>query len=125
MAHGTIDFEHGWLTPEQLVAAFSAMRADVTFVDAAGIVRYYSVYRIFDRTPESLDRGVVECHSPGTRAAVEQMLSEFATGFRDEALFLEHKEGRPVSTRYIAVRRGDGGYLGCLEVAEWADEVGA
>ena len=123
MAHGSIEFEFGSLTPSQLVAAFSALPADITYVDAEGIVRYYSSYRIFSRTPECLDRSVLECHGEQTRPAVERMLSEFASGFRDEALFLAHKAGRPVSTRYLALRAGQE-YLGCLEIAQWVDEAG-
>ena len=51
-----IRFENGALSPIELAAAFAALPADVTFVDADGIVRYYSEYRIFSRTPECLDR---------------------------------------------------------------------
>lgn len=124
MAHGSIDFKFGALSPQQLVSAFSAIPADVTFVDAEGMVRYYSEYRIFSRTPACLDRAVAECHSDATKAAVERLLSELASGWRDEAVFLEHKDGRPVVSRYIALRAEDDTYVGCLEVAQWADEKG-
>jgi DUF438 domain-containing protein len=113
---------NGSLTPRQLVGAFSSLRADVTFVDADGIVRYYSDYRIFSRTPEALGEHVELCHSEATRARVAQLVSELATGWRDDASFIEEKDERLVQTRYIAVRDGDE-YLGCLEVAQWVDEV--
>jgi DUF438 domain-containing protein len=124
MAHGDIAIGSGALTPRQLTSAFAALRADVTFVDADGIVRYYSDYRIFDRTPDALGRSVEACHSEATRARVARLVSELASGWRDEASFIEPKGGRPVHTRYVAVRDGEE-YLGCLEVAQWADEVAA
>jgi DUF438 domain-containing protein len=122
VAHADIRVGGGSLTPRQLVAAFAALHADVTFVDADGIVRYYSDYRIFSRTAETLGTHVERCHSEATRARVAQLISELATGWRDDAAFIEDKDGRLVNTRYIAVRDGDE-YLGCLEVAQWVDEI--
>jgi len=119
-----IRFPAGVLTRDQLAAAFSAIPADVTFIDADGIVRYYSEYRIFSRTRDCLDRDVLECHPSATRAGVAQLVGELRDGWREEALFLTEKNGRPVSVRYSAVRDAGGAYLGCLEVAQWADEVG-
>jgi uncharacterized protein len=116
-----ISFESGSLALEELAAAFAAVPADVTFVDAEGIVRYYSAYRIFDRTPECFGRHVLDCHSEATRPGIERMLSEFASGWREEAVFVEKKHGREVNVRYVALRSAAGGYLGCLETAQWAD----
>ncbi len=124
MSDARIEFENGSLAPEELAAAFAALPADITFVDAEGIVRYFSAYRIFSRPPECLDRHVLDCHSESTRPGIAKMLSEFASGWRDEAIFLERKSGRDVHVRYVALRGADGGYLGCLEVAQWADELG-
>jgi DUF438 domain-containing protein len=122
VGHDDIRVGSGSLTPRQLVAAFAALHADVTFVDADGIVRHYSDYRIFTRTPDALGTHVELCHSEASRARVAQLISELATGWRDDAAFIEDKDGRLVHTRYIAVRDGDE-YLGCLEVAQWVDEI--
>jgi DUF438 domain-containing protein len=121
MAHGSIDFPSGSLSCEQVVAVFSAIPADVTFVDADNIVRYYSEYRIFDRTPTCLDQDVLDCHSPRSRPGIERLIAELRDGWRDEATFLELKNGRSVSVRYSAVRDAEGSYLGLVEVATWAD----
>lgn len=118
-----VEFAFGALSPEQLAAVFSAIPADVTFVDADNVVRYYSEYRIFSRTPDCLDRDVLLCHNAATRDGIERMLAEFRDGWRDEAVFLARKDDRPVSTRYVAVRDAEGLYVGCLEIAQWADEV--
>jgi DUF438 domain-containing protein len=53
---------------------------------------------------------------------VTQLVSELATGWRDDASFVEETDGRLVHTRYIAVRDGEE-YLGCMEVAQWVDEI--
>jgi DUF438 domain-containing protein len=125
VAHGQIDLEHGTLSPQQLVAVFSAIPADVTFIDAEGVVRYFSAYRIFSRPESCLNQHVLECHSASSRPGIERMLSEFASGWRDDAYFLSDKDGVPVHTRYVAVRADSGEYLGCLEVAQWVEpEVG-
>ena len=124
MADPRLTLTNGALTSEQLAAAFSAIPADVTFVDSVDVVRYYSEYRIFSRTPECLDRGVLECHSPGTRAQVARLIAELRDGWREDAVFLTEKDGRPVQTRYVAVRGDAGEYVGCLEIAQWADESG-
>jgi len=113
----------GRLTPEQLAAAFSAVPADITFIDADDVVRYYSAYRIFSRTPECLDRAVLECHSPASRPGVARLIGELRDGWREDAVFLTEKDGRAVQTRYAAVRDVKGDYLGCLEIAQWADET--
>ena len=123
MNHARIPFENGSLSLTEVAASFAALPADVTFVDANGIVRYYSAFRIFSRTPACLDRDVLECHSESSRQGIARMLSEFASGWRDDAVFLAEKDGRDVHERYIAVRDAEGAYLGCLEIAQWADEV--
>jgi uncharacterized protein len=123
MAHGNIPIGHGSLGAAQLVAAFSAIPADITFVDAEGIVRYFSEYRIFSRPESCLDADVLECHSPQSRAGVAQMLAEFRDGWRDEAVFAAHKDERLVHVHYLALRDAEGVYLGCMEIAQWADAV--
>ena len=125
MNAGAVDFPYGSLTPEQLASAFAALPADITIVDADNVVRYYSEYRIFSRTPACLDQDVLECHSPATRPGIARLLAELRDGWREEAVFLESKDGRPVSVAYRAIRDSDGGYLGMMEIAQWADAQAA
>jgi uncharacterized protein len=124
VTEGITPMNIGALLPEQLRAIVEAFPADITFVDADNIVRYFSAYRIFSRPESCLGRDVVECHLPPSRPGVSQLLSEFATGWRDEAYFLEHKEGREVHVRYLALRNTESGYMGCLEIVQWGDEFG-
>jgi uncharacterized protein len=123
MAHGRITFGHGSLAAGELVAAFSAIPADVTFVDAENIVRYFSDYRIFSRPESCLDADVLECHRSESRPGIERMLAEFRDDWRDDAVFVAHKDGRNVHIRYVALRGDDGTYVGCLEIAQWAEEI--
>jgi uncharacterized protein len=122
VSHGRISLGHGSLAASELVAAFSAIPADITFVDAEGVVRYFSGYRIFSRPESCLDADVLACHRPEGRAGIAQMLAEFRDGWRDEAVFMAHQDDRMVDVRYVALRDADGAYLGCVEIARWADE---
>jgi DUF438 domain-containing protein len=118
-----IELDTGVLSLGELKAILESLPADCTFADADNVTRFYTKrYRIFDRRPEHIGINVVDCHSADTRVRVAQLLSELATGWRDEAVFLTHKDGRPVNVRYLPVRDGDGAYLGVLEIAQWADE---
>ena len=56
MSETRVEFTNGSLGAPELAAAFSAFPADVTFVDADGIVRYFSEYRIFSRPESCLGR---------------------------------------------------------------------
>ncbi len=97
----------------------------MTFADAENVLRFYTGrYRIFSRTPDIIGTSMIECHSPGSQGNVERLVAELRDGWRDEATFLEEKDGRPVHIRYLPVRDGDE-YLGILEIAQWADDMGA
>lgn len=121
MAPERIELPNGSLSVEQAAAVFSAIPADVTFVDADNVVRYYSEYRIFERTPTCLGQDVIECHPARSRTGIARLISELRDGWRDDATFLELKGGRPVNVRYVALRDAEGAYLGVVEVASWAD----
>ena len=124
METGRIAFRHGSLAIGELAAAFSAIPADVTFVDADGVVRYFSDHRIFLRPESCLGSDVLACHRPESRPGIARLLAEFRDGWREEAVFAARTNDRPVHIRYIALRDDDGAYLGCVELAQWADELG-
>ena len=111
--------------PIDVMAVLPAEDADITFVDAAGVVRFFSEFRIFTRPLSCLDADVLLCHPQDRRSGIAQMLSEFRDGWRDEAQFLAHKDDRLVDVRYIAVRNLAGEYVGCVEIAQWSAEDGA
>ena len=119
-----IRLDNGDVSVEQLLLLLGALPLDLTFIDEHGMVRFYSKYRIFERTPETIGRDVVACHSTATRPQVSQLMSELASGWRDSADFLEMKDGRPVSVRYLAVKDESGEHRGVLEIAQYVDEIG-
>jgi DUF438 domain-containing protein len=119
------ELDTGSLRLDELKAIMESMPADVTFADAENVLRFYTGrYRIFDRTPDVIGTSMIDCHSPASRDGVERLVAELRDGWRDEATFLEEKNGRPVHVRYLPVREGDR-YLGVLEIAQWADEIEA
>lgn len=124
MGEQRIDLDTGALKLEELKAIMEHMPADVTFADAENAIRFYTGrYRIFDRSPEIIGTSMITCHSPGSQGNVERLVAELRDGWRDEATFIEEKDGRPVHIRYLPVREGDT-YLGILEIVQWADEIG-
>jgi len=72
---------------EMLEDIFDALPVEVSFVDDADTVRYYSKgdERIFKRTPAVIGRKVQDCHSPKSLPEVEQVISDLRSGRKDVA----------------------------------------
>jgi DUF438 domain-containing protein len=110
----------GTLSLEQLVAIFSTLPVDLTFVDADDRVAFFSEgpERIFARSRAVLGRRVQHCHPPRSVAVVDRILSDFRQGRHDVAEFWIHFRDRFVHIRYFAVRDRERRYLGTLEVTQ-------
>lgn len=123
-AHTPVILEHGQLTVEMLSLLLGTVPAELTFVDAEDIVRFYShrEKRFFDRSPDILGRPVQSCHPVETRAAVDELLARLRRGEAVVGYTLE-KGKRRISVRYFAVRDKEGRYRGCLEVVEDVTEL--
>jgi len=120
------ELETGALSAPEMRAILESLPADCTFADADNVIRFFTGrFRIFNRKVEHIGTSVIDCHSEATRPRVAQLIGELASGWRDEAVFVTENDGRPVHVRYLPVRDSDGAYLGVLELAQWADEVGA
>ena len=89
--------------------------------DEHDIIRYYSEYRIFSRTPEILGTTVQNCHHQVSRAEVDRVIAELRRGEKGFSEFSAEKNGRKVRVLYIAVKDEKGSYAGMLETAEWMD----
>jgi DUF438 domain-containing protein len=120
----------GALTPEQIALLFVHLPVDVTFVDAANDVRFYSggKHRIFERTPDIIGRNVLNCHHPDSVQIVFRILEDFRTGQRDTAEFwLQTKPadqgGRFIHIRYFAVRDTHGKFYGTMEVTQDVTDI--
>ena len=111
----------GKINEEALKAILNALPLDITCVDAGNIIRYYSDYRIFNRTSAILGTRVEECHRLENRVAVSALIAELRAGKKEAAEFVIDKNGRRVRIRYFSLRDEYQAYLGMMETAEWLD----
>lgn len=125
-----VPLQVGALTPEQITAIFTHLPVDVTFVDEANDVRFYSggSQRVFERTPDIIGRNVMACHSPDSVQLVFKILEEFRAGTRDTAEFwIQTKpldeNSQFILIRYFAVRDPRGKFLGTMEVTQNATAI--
>jgi len=110
---------------ETLEAILDALPVEVSFIDDADTVRYYSKgdKRIFKRTPAVIGRKVQDCHPKESVHKVEQVISDLKSGKRDVAEFWIDLQGRKIYIRYFSVRDKAGKYLGTLEVTQDITEI--
>jgi DUF438 domain-containing protein len=115
-----IQMPTGSFNLDELIAAFSVMPFDLTFVDRDDTVRYFTPgkERIFDRSRAVLGRKVQYCHPPKSVHIVNKILADFKNGSQDKAQFWIRMGKRFIHIVYYAVRDQDGSYLGTLEVTQ-------
>lgn len=126
-AKDNLALDTGTLTAEQVNLILTHLPVDVTFVDEADEVRYYSATkdRIFARAPGIIGKRVQECHPSKSVHVVNKILGEFKAGTRDAAEFWMTHGEQFVHIRYFALRDGDGNYRGTLEVSQEVSGVRA
>jgi len=110
----------GNFTLDELIAVFSTMPFDLTFVDKDDAVTYFSPgkERIFDRSRAILGRKVQYCHPPKSVHIVNRIVKDFKAGTQDRARFWINMGERLIYICYYAVRDGVGNYMGTLEVTQ-------
>ncbi|MEM3617829.1 MAG: DUF438 domain-containing protein [Candidatus Bathyarchaeia archaeon] len=120
MPEGTLQFETGSLTKEEIEAILNTLPVDITFVDKDDAVKYFSKAdkRIFVRTKAILGRKVQLCHPQKSVHVVNKILEAFKKGEKDVAEFWIQKGDRLIHIRYFAVRDKEGKYLGTMEVSQ-------
>jgi len=121
----SITLPTGTLSVEQLIALFSTLPVDITFVDADDRVAFFSEgpERVFSRSRTVIGRKVQYCHPPRSVAIVDQILTDFRQGRQTVAEFWINFQGRFVHIRYFPVRNEQGEYLGTLEVTQDASGI--
>jgi len=119
-----VSFLIGELSSRVVEAIMNALPVEITFVDEKDVVRYFNNNGkpIYPRPETALGRRVQECHSKSL-PMVNRILEDFRAGGRDSAVFWADRDGRMIYTRYLAVRDGEGGYVGCLEVVEDVTDI--
>ena len=126
-ANGRVQMPTGSFTLDELIASFSVLPFDLTFVDKDDTVRYFTPgkERIFDRSRAILGRKVQYCHPPKSVHIVNQIVRDFKAGKQERARFWINMGGRLIYICYYAVRDSQGGYMGTLEVTQDLTEVRA
>ncbi|MGB9683581.1 MAG: DUF438 domain-containing protein [Candidatus Bathyarchaeales archaeon] len=120
MPEGTLQFETGTLTKEDMEAILNTLPVDITFVDKDDAVKYFNKAekRIFVRTKAILGRKVQLCHPQKSIHVVNRILEAFKKGEKDVAEFWIQVGDRLIHIRYFAVRDKNGKYLGTMEVTQ-------
>lgn len=117
---GSVSFDAGMMTPEEINALLNTLPFDLTFVDKDGLVKYFSQgpERIFPRTKAVLGRTVSNCHPPASVHIVEAIVEDLQSGKKDHEDFWINKGGMFVYIRYFAVRNRKGEFLGVVECSQ-------
>jgi hypothetical protein len=117
---GRVRLPTGTLSQIELEAVIAALPLDATFVDAEDRVRWFShgAERVFSRSRAVIGRKVQFCHPPSSVDTVDEILTAFRAGEKDEAVFWIQMRGRFIHIAYRALRGPAGEYLGCLEVTQ-------
>ncbi len=123
----SVQLPTGNLTIEQLVAIFSTMPVDVTFVDADDRVAFFSEGpdRVFARSKAIIGRKVQHCHPPRSVDIVDRIVTDFREGRQNVAEFWITLDGKFVHIRYFAIRDAQSKYLGTMEITQDLTKVRA
>ncbi len=106
------------LSRETLEALLETLPVDLNFIDETDTIRYRLARRIFKPKPEVIGQKVQDCHSEASLPAVNQIISDFKSGRRQEVEFWKDRKGRKIYIRYLPVKDKAGKYIGTLEVIE-------
>ena len=115
-----LPLDAGALSLNSLAALFKSLPLDLTFVDTAGRVAWFSngPHRCFPRSPSVIGRDVRNCHPRESVGRVLSILEDFRRGKRErEAFWIVHR-GRFIHIEYFALRDPGGRFLGTLEVSQ-------
>jgi PAS domain S-box-containing protein len=117
---GTLRFETGSLSKEEVEAILDSLPVDISFVDRNDRVKYFNKAdkRIFVRTKAVIGRTVQMCHPQKSVHIVNKIVEAFKAGKKDTAEFWINMNDRLIHIRYFAVRDKNRKYLGTMEVTQ-------
>lgn len=115
----------GSLSFEQLLLVLNALPVDLTLIDEFDKVRYFNVTadRLFPRSPAVIGRDVRNCHPAESVHVVNEILSAFKNGSRQQAEFWIPMKDKFVLIKYIALRDDHQRYKGTLEITQELSEA--
>lgn len=118
-AEGAISLPGGTFTLEQLRWTLNALPLEITFVDANDTNRFFNEgTKVFKRPLMALGRNVFTCHPPKVQPMVRQIIGDFKAGRKDCVRIWMEKDCRTFLVSYLAVRDGEGAYLGTVEIVQ-------
>ena len=117
---GTLQFDTGSLSREEIEAILDTLPIDISFVDKNDAVKYFNKAeeRIFVRSKSIIGRKVQMCHPQKSISVVNKIVEAFKKGEKEMAEFWIHMNNRLIYIRYFAVRNNNGKYLGTVEVTQ-------
>lgn len=109
----------GHMTVEQIQALLNTIPLEITFVDGEDINRFFNEGpKVFKRPAMAIGREVFSCHPPKVEKKVRTIIEEFKKGTLDEVPIWMEKNGKVFLVRYMAVRDGEGKYIGAAEFVQ-------
>lgn len=120
-----LGLETGSVTLDEIELLFDTLPVDVTYVDENDRVRYFNNPddRIFPRSRSIIGRTVQNCHPPESVDRVEEVLSAFRSGEKDQARFWIQNDDAFIVIQYYALRDDSGQYRGTLEVSQEVSDI--
>ena len=108
-----------------------ALPMEITVIDRDDRIIAWNEHksRLFKRDEEIIGRDVRICHTEESNRMIDRMLSEMKAGTNDSFRFwYDHElkdEGRTekILIEYIALRDGEGTYIGCIETMQRIGEI--
>lgn len=112
--------ETGNLKLDEVALLLNALPLDLTLVNEKDEVAFFTKpdKRIFPRSKAVIGRNVRNCHPPESVHVVEEILSSFKSGEKNEATFWIKMKGMMIYIQYIALRDDNGKYIGTLEITQ-------
>lgn len=120
-----VDMSTGSLTLEQVEVMINTLPIDITFVDAADKVAFFSnsSERIFPRSVAIIGRNVRNCHPPESVHMVETIINDFKNNIKNQENFWLQRNNLFILIQYFAVRNKKGEYIGTLEVSQEVSHI--
>ena len=109
-------------SPEMIESILEGLPLDITIIDRDDRVIAWTTRDrgLFNIEDEVMGTDIRNCHSPKSIDVLENLLNEMKEGRLDSTRTVNYVEKngskRRFMTHYIALRDGNGEYLGCMEV---------
>lgn len=113
------------MTTEQFSAVMDAIPMELAFIDEKDNLRFWNqaATRSSAWQTSCLDNPVQNCHLEKSRPAVNSIIAKLRSGQKDVVDRTIAGNGKVKRLRWIAVRNGDGEYMGTLEIVQDGAEV--